>query len=170
MFRAEGLQRLGLALALPVLVLAAGCDQAPPEDPAADDGADAHPVDAAGDLLELDAECRSQEQGYVVAHPQPWHVNAGEHLPPCSVFDPDPVQLEDDRELPADLAVTMVEVEATGEGLRTAGLVTYRYYVDWGSDTLIAETHDVADAELAFEDRRDLLDAMMDNLEPLPDA
>lgn len=193
-----------------LLTVAVACDQGAQEEPTADEDASgdadddisADPEDEDGSLLALDAECRSQEQGYVVSYPEPWHVNDGEHLPSCTVFDPDPVEIEGGRDLPTDLAVTirredvpfgevteldsdaereisaedvkvaerdarMLEVEATGAGLYPEGLRTHRYYVDWGSDTLVAETHDAEGMEFAYEERRDLLDAMMDSLEPV---
>lgn len=88
LLHADGFLRLGLALAMSALALSTGCDQVPGEAPTADDEASEDPVDAEGDLLALDGECRSQEEGYVVASPQPWYVSDGEHLPPCSAFDP----------------------------------------------------------------------------------
>lgn len=197
---------------LAVLVtVAVACDQGPREEPAdggdasgaADDDPGAEPE--VGSLLALDATCRSPEQGYRVSYPGPWHVNDGEHLPSCTVLDPDPVEVEPGRDLPTDLAVTirredvpfeevtqldsgverkisaedvkvaerdarMLEVEATGAGLYPEGLRTHRYYVDWGSDTLVAETHDAGGMEFPYEERRDLLDAMMDSLEPVDGA
>jgi hypothetical protein len=58
----------------------------------------------------------------------------------------------------------ILEVEATGDGAHAQGLVTYRYHVDRGANTLVAETHDLEVLDLDFEARRGLLDAMMDAL------
>lgn len=205
-----------------VLLLAAACGTEPADEPRAEDGTqdaeDAAPDDGAEpaegngddpdeaaaeedtDLLALDASCRTDELGFSIEHPDPWHVNDGEQLPVCTVFDPEPVEIPADRDLPTDLAIVLreepvafdelgardepgveersvepatvderdarvVELESTGAGLHPAGLVTYRYEVDRGAQTLVAETHDVEGAEPAYEERRDLLDAMMDSLE-----
>lgn len=52
---------------------------------------------------------------------------------------------------------------STGEGLYEAGLATYAYLVDLDGSTLIANTHDVDEAQPSFAERRDILDAMVDS-------
>ncbi len=56
-----------------------------------------------------------------------------------------------------------VETRATGEGLLDAGTVSYRYYVDLGDSTLVAETHDVEGTD--YERNRRILDELIRSLE-----
>ncbi len=59
----------------------------------------------------------------------------------------------------------IVEAEGTGDFFFPEGLTFTRYHVDLGHTTLIGVTFDVDDAELTYEERRDVLAAMMASLE-----
>jgi hypothetical protein len=51
--------------------------------------------------------CANPTAGFTISYPGDWHTNAENGLPPCSVFDPDPIQLPEAGEVPPDLAVTI---------------------------------------------------------------
>lgn len=55
----------------------------------------------------LGASCTNSELGITISHPEGWHTNRGEVLPACSVFDPEPFELEEGTEIPLDLAVVL---------------------------------------------------------------
>lgn len=42
---------------------------------------------------------------YVIRYPASWHVNIGDGLAPCSLFDPEPIELPEASEIPLDIAV-----------------------------------------------------------------
>ncbi len=100
------LRGIALPLALSGLLAAACADDPEPEAPdggvedVADDEDDREP-------LALDASCTNEELGFTIDYPGDWHVNEDGTLPACSVFDPEPVDLPEDRNLPTDLAVTV---------------------------------------------------------------
>jgi hypothetical protein len=52
-------------------------------------------------------ECLNREEGYAVSYPEGWRVNTGDVLGNCSVFDPDPVRIPRDSEMPTDLAIVI---------------------------------------------------------------
>lgn len=61
--------------------------------------------------------CESPEAGYRVDHPTVWSTNAGDVLPPCSLFDPEPFEVPEGTEIPAGLAIAItVEPPAAGGG------------------------------------------------------
>jgi hypothetical protein len=55
-------------------------------------------------------QCANQLDGYTVAYPAEWHVNPAEFLAPCSLFDPQPIAVPRDSEVPIEIAV-MVGVQ-----------------------------------------------------------
>lgn len=69
-------------------------------------------VGTAGDDIELSQSCTRTEGGATVTvrFPRGWRTYTGEVIPACSAFDPDPVTIPQDSEVPLDLAVT-VDVE-----------------------------------------------------------
>jgi hypothetical protein len=89
---------------LVVLALGAGCDRAretgptvrPTDDPAV------LPADPATDAT---SECVNLDEGLVVRYPAGWHVNTGEILGPCALFDPEPIEVPRDSEIPVDIAI-----------------------------------------------------------------
>lgn len=60
----------------------------------------------------------------------------------------------------------VAELEHTGDGLYPEGHVTYTYYVELEPFALVATTHGTEAADPpSFEERREILDAMMESLE-----
>lgn len=59
----------------------------------------------------------------------------------------------------------LAELEHTGEGLYPEGWTSYAYHIDLDPFTLQAVTHDIEEAgPPTYEERRDILDAMVDSL------
>lgn len=52
--------------------------------------------------------CGHPEHGYEVSYPAGWHTNPGDVIASCSVFDPDPIELQPDTEIPLDLGVIIL--------------------------------------------------------------
>lgn len=48
--------------------------------------------------------CENDRDGYTVRHPRDWETNEGDVLPPCSLFDPDDVEVERGTEIPFAIA------------------------------------------------------------------
>jgi hypothetical protein len=185
----HGRSLVGAGVALLVVAGAAGCRADRPERAAEDAPGAADPPPM--------TYCDNVEYGFRVAHPADWHTNSGDVLPPCTVFDPEPIEIPVATELPYDLAISItrepvelaeltrddawqsvaftepttidgrravrMEIEATGEGLRDAGGLTYRYVVELDAGVLIAATHDVG--TLPYEEKRQVLDRMMGTLQ-----
>ena len=55
----------------------------------------------------LAISCVNPDDGYQVGYPVDWHTNSANGLPPCSVFDPDPIDLEPGTEVPFSIAVVI---------------------------------------------------------------
>jgi hypothetical protein len=95
-------------LFIPLLVVALGaaaCDwQESPEPPGAAPG-DAIGRAAADPAMERTAECVNRAEGYAVEYPAAWHVNTEEIFGPCSLFDPDPIEVPPASELPLEIAI-----------------------------------------------------------------
>lgn len=51
--------------------------------------------------------CLHREGGFRVSYPAGWHANPGDVMPECSVFDPNPVRLEEGTEIPFSMAVSL---------------------------------------------------------------
>ncbi|MFP4513841.1 MAG: hypothetical protein ACLFRV_12915, partial [Acidimicrobiales bacterium] len=66
-----------------VLLLATAC--------AGDDGAQP-PSDDDGEAVEWET-CSNDEDGWTADHPGDWQVNDGPEVAPCSLFDPESVEL-----------------------------------------------------------------------------
>jgi hypothetical protein len=96
-----------IVLLLCVISVFAGCGDsgAGEVDPAMDE--------RAGRVVERDTilggsqECLNREEGYSVSYPEGWRVNTGGVLGDCSVFDPEPVRIPRDSEIPTDLAIVI---------------------------------------------------------------
>lgn len=88
------------SIALVCLLAAACADPAPPVAP---------PVTkpAAQTELALTQRCTNVRHGFSVSYPTGWSTNDGSVLPACSVFDPAPVQLPPQSEIPFELAVVI---------------------------------------------------------------
>lgn len=57
--------------------------------------------------MERTESCPNQEIGFTIEYPAGWHTNPGDAMPQCSLFDPDPIEIEPATELPFDIAVAM---------------------------------------------------------------
>ena len=76
--------------------------------------------------VELTQSCTHDERSVrvTVRYPRGWHVNDQQGVPPCSAFDPDPVELRAGSEFARTLAVVLrvepisLDAVATGTGLR----------------------------------------------------
>jgi hypothetical protein len=94
---------LRLALVATILLFAA-CEPRPP----AAQETDARDQHTSGnDVVATVERCRNPEAGYSVAYPADWRVSTGETMPPCSAFDPEPLVIPPDSEVPADIAVVI---------------------------------------------------------------
>ena len=101
-----GRSMLGALLAL--ALSAAACERPDPvERPA--EGTSSEPVGsvAVDPAMARTAECAGNANGYAVAYPATWHVNTGEILGLCSLFDPDPIEVPRDSEIPIEFAVAI---------------------------------------------------------------
>jgi hypothetical protein len=58
-------------------------------------------------------ECSNDDEGFTVEHPPDWETNDGSVMSRCSLFDPEPIEVEPATEIPLDIAVT-ITVEPTG--------------------------------------------------------
>lgn len=68
------------------------------------------PETRADTAIAVTARCVNEADGYAVSYPAEWHVNAGDILGRCAVFDPDPIHIPENSELPIEFAV-MLDVE-----------------------------------------------------------
>lgn len=55
----------------------------------------------------LGERCANPEAGYEISYPGGWHTDPGDVLGPCRVFDPEPLELEPNTEIPFDVAVVL---------------------------------------------------------------
>lgn len=53
-------------------------------------------------------ECVNDDEGFRVEHPPEWSTNDGDVMAPCSLFDPEPIELEAGTEIPDDIAVVII--------------------------------------------------------------
>ena len=51
--------------------------------------------------------CTNDRYGFTVTYPAGWHTNSGEVIPACSAFDPEPVQIPAQSEMPFGIAVVI---------------------------------------------------------------
>jgi hypothetical protein len=105
-----------LICALLLGALAAGCqpgdDLPPPPDAWPPDNTDQAAV----------VTCTNDEIQATVRYPRDWHTNTGEVMPACSLFDPEPIEVDPATDIPLDIAVIMRleqrPFEAFGEPVR----------------------------------------------------
>lgn len=117
-------------------LLAASCGP-PDADEAGNESAPAETAGGPADhpALEGMVECLNDADEYAVRYPAGWHVNTGEVLGPCSLFDPAPIEIPMYSEIPHQIAV-ILDVEpvsfatVTGDVLGRRDLVRERTTVD----------------------------------------
>ncbi len=93
--------------ALALLTAGCGAPSDVPEVTAPGDGPDtagATAVPSAGTHA-LSQRCENPREGYAISYPRGWHTDRGEGIIPCRAFDPEPVELEPQTEIPLDTAV-----------------------------------------------------------------
>jgi hypothetical protein len=97
-----------LALAAMLVIGVVACETPPP--PAAPPAAGtANSAEIAGSepVPELGGECTNREGNFTVRYPAAWQTNRGDVVGPCSIFDPDPIEIPVDSEFPIEFAVMM---------------------------------------------------------------
>jgi hypothetical protein len=97
---------LGALLTLALSATACGRPQ-PGEAPEEVAPAETTDRDAADPAMERTTECVNRAEGYAVEYPADWQVSTGEVFGPCALFDPEPIQVPRDSELPLDIAITI---------------------------------------------------------------
>jgi hypothetical protein len=139
--------RMGERLILSVLLLALGlaaCEREQPREvPAAAPVGEGNHA-ATDPAMEQTAECINRMEGYAVEYPATWHVNPGEVLGPCMLFDPEPVEVPPASELPLEIAIQIgfepvPFATLTGQVLGRRDLVRERTTVD-GREALRIES------------------------------
>ena len=92
--------KLHFTLASMLLAFLAGCSQAPTPRPSATPAAS-----TGGDQTK---RCSNTTYGFSVSYPEAWRTNDGSVLPACSAFDPHPLVIPRDSEIPFELAVVFM--------------------------------------------------------------
>jgi hypothetical protein len=100
------MSRFLLATSLALALGAASCERPGSADPP-DGTAPAEPaaLAAADPAMERTTECVDRAEGYAVRYPAGWHAYTGEILGPCSLFDPEPIDVPPASEFPLDIAI-----------------------------------------------------------------
>ncbi|HYO78351.1 MAG TPA: hypothetical protein VE010_17970, partial [Thermoanaerobaculia bacterium] len=62
--------------------------------------------------VELSQRCTNAQHGFTISYPDGWHTNDGSVIPACSAFDPQPVDIPRNSEIPFGIAA-MVNVQQT---------------------------------------------------------
>ncbi|HEY0143964.1 MAG TPA: hypothetical protein VGF48_23965 [Thermoanaerobaculia bacterium] len=78
------------------------------------------PAEAAVPAINLSQRCTNTQHGFSVSYPAGWQTNDGSVLPACSAFDPRPISMPRDSELPFEIAIVLdVEKVAVDELTRS---------------------------------------------------
>lgn len=80
-------------------------DEAPVGDAVGPAGADRSPE--TDPLMDRTADCVNDLDHYSIEYPADWHVNSGDILNPCSLFDPDSIVVPENSEIPVEIAVSI---------------------------------------------------------------
>lgn len=114
-----------------LLALVLGCGRSDTSERADEPGSPYTTDQPADEAMERTAECVNEAESYSVQYPADWHVNTEGVLGSCSLFDPDPIEVPRDSEIPLEIAV-IIDVEsipftaATGDVLGRRDLVRER--------------------------------------------
>lgn len=100
--RRKGLLR-ATALSAVLVLAAAACDT---------DDLDVLTPDQEADPIVGWATCENTDEGYRIDYPEDWHTNQDDDFTDCSVFDPEPFELDNILDIPTELAIA-VSVEPT---------------------------------------------------------
>jgi hypothetical protein len=49
--------------------------------------------------------CENADDGYTIDRPEPWETNSADAMAPCSLFDPEPIDVDPGTQIPLDIAV-----------------------------------------------------------------
>ena len=60
-----------------------------------------------GEKTRLSQRCTNRRHRFSVSYPEGWHTNSGEVIPACSAFDPQPVEVPRESEIPFDIAILL---------------------------------------------------------------
>jgi hypothetical protein len=129
------MRRSVFAAVLALVSAAAACERRETADPAGGAAVEDAPVTAVDPAMEQTMECANRVEGYALEYPSAWHVNTGELIGPCSLFDPDPIHVPRESEIPIEIAV-MIGFQPipfatlTGETLGRRDLARERTTVD----------------------------------------
>jgi len=103
--------QLGLTIALGVIV---GCGPQDLRDRPVDGTDTGVPITGEVELT-LANECVDRVEGFAVRYPGGWHTYEGEVVGPCSLFDPDPVEVPPASEFPLETAIQIAFEPVTFE-------------------------------------------------------
>lgn len=100
----------------------------------------------------LGAECEDPEVGYRLAYPSEWRTHDGEVVPSCRLFDPQPIEVEPQTELPFDIAVALRTTDVALDTLATedeaAEVLTSRSTTVDGHEAVAVEVRSTGEAML----------------------
>lgn len=106
----------------------------------------------APDTPTLGAECEDPEVGYRMSYPSDWRTNDGEVVPTCRLFDPQPIEVEPQTEVPLDIAVavrtTDVSLEAFATEDEAAEMLSSRSTTVDGHEAVVVEARSTGEALL----------------------
>lgn len=98
--RGEELRKSARVLLLAALAAMAACGTK--------DGAeDGEPSEEGDEGMVLPQRCTNPGHGFSVSFPEGWHTNGGAVVPPCTAFDPEPIEIPPASEMPFDIAVVI---------------------------------------------------------------
>lgn len=114
-----------LAPLLALAVAAAACKPSSPAEESESEPRTESAQPAPDPAMELTADCANPVEGYALRYPADWRVNTGEILSPCSLFDPEPIDIPRHSEIPIDIAI-MIDVESAPFETLTADVLGRR--------------------------------------------
>lgn len=92
----------------------------------------------------LGERCTNPEHGFSVSYPAGWHTNSGDVIAPCTAFDPDPVEIPPQSEMPFEISIVFdVEEVPLGEVTRPSEFedILFSERLTGGSrDVMLVET------------------------------
>lgn len=124
--------------------------------PQPDDGVTSQPTDdattASTPATSLGAECEDPEVGYRMSYPSDWRTNDGEVVPSCRLFDPQPIEVEPQTEVPLGIAVAVRTTDVSLETFATedeaAEVLTSRSTTVDGHEAVVVEVRSTGEAML----------------------
>lgn len=100
----------------------------------------------------LPAGCEDPEVGYRMSYPSDWRTNDGEVVPSCRLFDPRPIEVEPQTEVPLDIAVAVRTTDVSLGRFATedeaAEVLTSRSTTVDGHEAVVVEARSTGEALL----------------------